>query len=421
LSVPLVLALAASAPAIPIDISEAECTITGVTTFTMNNVSAQGGQHWVDFEWNATENRFDPVAHGKETIDSWLEHAIETAFTNPEAVDAADLDGDGDLDVVAVGPMIDTIAWWENVDGIGTLWTKRLIDTAFDYAHGVHSADLDGDGDLDVMSVGIWQDQVAWWENVNGDGGSWRKHVIDPFFDGACEIHAADVDNDDDIDVVAASTTSNDVSCWLNDGTGSYWTEIPIDTDFDDPTEVHCFDIDGDGDIDVLGAAAGDEMISWWENVGGSGTTWSEHVITIGYTFVMSSFAADVDGDGDLDVLGASGVFNEITWWENLGGLGIDWTAHVIDADFYSPRHVYADDIDQDGDIDVLAAGKVRNDVVWWVNEDGLGTSWTKRAIDEEFGGPACVITADIDDDGDPDVLSAGYSSNSLSWWEAVR
>ncbi len=67
-------------------------------------------------------------------------------------------------------------------------------------------------------------------------------------------------------------------------------------------------------------------------------------------------FAADVDGDGDTDVLGAAAIADDIAWWENTAGDGTAWTEHTVDGAFDGGYSVYATDLDGDGDTDVLAA-----------------------------------------------------------------
>jgi len=75
--------------------------------------------------------------------------------------------------------------------------------------------------------------------------------------------------------------------------------------------------VDGDGDLDVLGAAVDADDITWWENTAGDGTAWTEHIVDGTFDGAYSVYAADVDGDGDLDVLGAAQGDDDIAWWES--------------------------------------------------------------------------------------------------------
>ena len=127
-------------------------------------------------------------------------------------------------------------------------------------------------------------------------------------------------------------------------------------------TSVAIADLDGDGDMDVLGAANGADDITWWENDGSESFT--EHTIDGSFNGASSVYAADVDGDGDMDVLGAAFDADDITWWENDGSES--FTEHTIDGDFNGAISVYATDLDNDGDMDVLGAARVADDITWW-------------------------------------------------------
>jgi len=74
-------------------------------------------------------------------------NTVEGDFDYAYCVRAADINGDGHMDILACGYEADTVAWWEN-DGTGSLWTIHTIDDAFQGPTCVEAADIDGDGDL---------------------------------------------------------------------------------------------------------------------------------------------------------------------------------------------------------------------------------------------------------------------------------
>ncbi len=175
-------------------------------------------------------------------------------------------------------------------------------------------------------------------------------------------------------------------------------------------------DVDGDGDSDVLGA--GGDNINWWENTAGDASAWTERTIDSDFIGTVSVFAADVDGDGDTDVLGAARDSNDIAWWENTAGDGSLWTEHPIAGNFDGAHWVHAADVDGDGDTDVLGAAYYANTVAWWENTLGNGSVWTEYTIDAAFGNARSVLAADVDGDGDTDVLGAAQTGNQIAWWE---
>jgi len=134
---------------------------------------------------------------------------------------------------------------------------------------------------------------------------------------------------------------------------------------------VYAADLDGDGDLDVLSASFSDNRIAWYENDGGADPTFTPHVITTEALWAMSVYAADLDGDGDLDVLSASYKDNKIAWYENDGGENPTFThneGHEITTDAAGAQSVYAADLDGDGDLDVLSASVDDGKIAWYEN-----------------------------------------------------
>ena len=130
-----------------------------------------------------------------------------------------------------------------------------------------------------------------------------------------------------------------------------------VQTDVITPSDVYAADLDGDGDIDILSASEGDAKIAWYENTDGAGTFGPPHVITT--SWASSVYAADLDGDGDNDVLSAG------AWYENLGSpaqpgdANMDGEVNFADFTILANNFgrdadvVFADgDFDEDGDVD---------------------------------------------------------------------
>ena len=95
------------------------------------------------------------------------QQAITTAAEDASSVYAADLNGDGFLDVISASAHDDKIAWYQN-DGTGAFGPQQIISTLADSAESVFATDLDGDNDLDVLSASSLDDKIAWYENLGG-------------------------------------------------------------------------------------------------------------------------------------------------------------------------------------------------------------------------------------------------------------
>ncbi len=357
---------------------------------------------------------------GSLTLLPSLEHIVDGEFHSTRSVHSEDLDGDGDLDVLGAAFNDDDIAWWENMDGSGTIWTEHNIAPNFDGAYSVYSQDIDDDGDMDVLGAAMNGGAITWWKNEDGLGTIWTEHTVTWSFYGAASVYAEDIDGDGDMDILGAAVHSDEFAWWENaNGLGTSWIEHSIEKYLDSPRSVYSEDINGDGYLDVLGADAMADDIIWWENTDGSGTSWIKHTVNGDFDGAWSVYSEDINGDGYMDILGAAAYSDEITWWENSDtGQGIYWTEHTVDGDFDGAYSVYSKDIDSDGDMDILGAAYEDGKILWWENLDGSGTSWIEHSVDGDFNGAWSVYSADINNDGNQDILGASAGDHDIAWWD---
>jgi hypothetical protein len=312
------------------------------------------------------------------------------------------------------------IAWYENVNGDGSSWTKRVILSAA-LGRAATAADFDGDLDIDVLSAA--GDVVRWHENDGASPPAWTHHTIAGVLSPS-DVWAGDIDGDGHIDAVSSSVTSDRITWHENvNGDGSTWTAHTITSSLDAVQAVDGADVDGDGDMDVLGVAGGntENKVTWYEN----GNGWAEYKISSFlpnyYVQLASVHAVDIDGDTDMDVL-ASGAQpfsspGRVWLWRNVATTGDppSWSMTTIDT--AQGDAVFAADLDGDGDQDVMKTHRTNDDVSWYENLNGLGTSWSKTTIGTADGGRD-VFASDVDGDGDFDILAAAANADSVAWFE---
>jgi hypothetical protein len=359
-----------------------------------------------------------------------VEHVVHGTYTRANSAIPADIDGDGDTDVLGAAgryapPYFFTgrVDWWENVDGAGTVWIRYTVDDNFVSAPSVDAADIDGDEDIDVVGTARGSvNFLVWWENSDGSGITWIEHDVSNLLQDGNSVYAADIDGDEDIDIVATDPSYNDVVWFENaDGTGSAWTHHEVDGGFGGAESAYSVDMDEDDDMDVLAAAYSADDITWWENIDGVGGSWVEHTVDGFFDGARSVYAADVDGDEDMDVMGAAWLGSEIAWWENTDGSGTNWAEHSVSGFFYGASSVVAADIDGDEDIDIAGTAFYADDMTWWENIDGTGTNFVQRLVEGDFDEARDVSVGDMDSDGDVDVLGAAHAAGDIIWWDVTR
>jgi Secretion system C-terminal sorting domain/FG-GAP-like repeat len=347
------------------------------------------------------------------------EHTITIKSAAARSVYTADIDGDGDMDVLSASTIDNKIAWYENLDGLGNFSTQQVITTNALGARSVYAEDIDGDMDMDVVSASAIDAKVAWYENTDGQGNFGAQQIITTDADGAKSVYVTDIDGDGDMDVLSASFVDNKIAWYENiDGLGNFGSQQIVTTNADRASSVYAVDLDGDGDKDVVSASSGDNKIAWYENLDGLGNFGAQQTITSIAVEARSVYATDIDGDGDMDVLSASGTDSKVAWYENLDGLGSFGSQQVISTKGNFPLSVYAEDIDGDGDMDVLSASTIDSKLAWYENTDGQGNFGPQQVISTNADGVQWVYASDIDDDGDVDVLSASFTDDKIAWHE---
>ncbi len=347
----------------------------------------------------------------------WTGHTIDNDWSFGSSVFAIDLDNDGDVDVLATGANEPGLSWWRN-DG-NQSFDKRYIGSLHQ-AYSVYAIDLNDDSTVDILGASYNYDDIIWWRNNGANPPTFTRDTIDANFNGVSCVFAADIDGDSTVDVLGAAYDADDICWWKNSG-GSDPTFIKntIDANFDGAHSVYAIDLDKDGDVDVLGAAIVADDITWWENLNGSGTSWTKRTIAANFNGAFDVYAIDINGDSAVDVLGAGNIADSICWWENMGGDPLTFTKHTIAANFDGASSVFAIDIDDDGDVDVLGAAQGADRITWWENLDGSGTSWDEHIIQNNFNGAYDVFAIDMDNDSDIDVLGVASLADSICWWES--
>ena len=192
---------------------------------------------------------------------------------------------------------------------------------------------MDNDGDLDIIAA-INEDRIVWYKNINGLGSFGPAQIVSKLFSDVYDIHVSDADGDGEMDVYAAFTqvvdpnsTDNRLVWYENmTGEGDFGEEIIITQNINVPSALNSADFDGDGDLDVISCSLRGGKIAWFENSNGIGDFSIEHIILEDDLGLSDLALADIDNDGDIDVFSTTREWessndNKVSWYENVNGI----------------------------------------------------------------------------------------------------
>ena len=334
---------------------------------------------------------------------------------------AADLDGDGRLDLVAASSNDNAVSWFRNegisnesyVEGDLTpqFSIKKQITWSSLGSRIVTVADVDADGDIDVIGASYYDSSLRWFEN---DGtGEFTPHLISSAVNEGQGVFVADLDNDGTVDVVSASSGDNTIAVFWNLGNGTFCEiKTVVDDDAIGARTAIAVDLNGDGWLDIASASKDDDTVAWYPN-DGKGVFTQKLIVSQGNHSLgaYSLVAEDVDGDGHQDLVVASNGNDAVTLWRNDGYGNFTRTLIYDQADFV--LSVTAVDFDRDGDIDVASASFFDGYINWYENVDGEGYEWENHTIYIGLSGHY-VSNADLDGDGDNDLIAVDHGQNSV-------
>ena len=318
------------------------------------------------------------------------------------SVDVADIDDDGDLDILSASQNDDKVAWYEN-DGNQNFSTS-FISTTAERAAFVYATDLDLDGDTDVVSAsyyindgsgGLAYSEIRWHKN---DGAQNFEEILIDAPNPINDFQLADIDGDNDLDFVYTFGWSYSVF-WVENDNGQNFTTNMIYLDSPGSgSEVFPVDFDNDNDMDIL--SIGSTGLNYHQNDGLQNFTVSQ--LTPGLTSAYDAQVTDLDLDGDLDILFSYGNPGTIRWYRNNGN---DNFLNLSISSSIGANNFYPVDIDEDGDMDVLAASN--SNLIWHERPNFTDEDWDGFPIDTDCDDTNAMVNPDA-----VEILNNGLDDN---------
>lgn len=378
---------------------------------------------------------------------SFIKHSINASTgNNPYAIDSGQLSRDligGEYynDIVIGTDGGNTVEYYKN-NGNGTFssGTTLVANAPNDllYVEGIHIADINDDGDNDILATSFGNDNLVWFENT-GSGTFEDAVTISSSIDGAGTVITGNIDNDInnylDIVVIAFGPDGDtDSVIWMagnGDGTFGAFQYIVPETAGNGPGDVHLADFDGDGDLDAVVAFNETGDVEIYDNrfIPDGSVSFVKYTNTVstGNDYLFDIAFADVDNDMDLDIIkadigGAGDVSYIIADDLPTDGVNTTFTELLISTGTSISRPASASiaDLDNDTNNDVVStnAGTAGSDVEWFESTDVGGVFETEAEIDDSQQFVYSQTINDFDNDGDLDIATISYNQHDVNWFE---
>jgi len=351
----------------------------------------------------------------QDDVTSWHENTGGLAFGPPQNLHenmkgwdfliSGDITGDGITDLVMVSTARDQVAYSEHL-GNGLFLETRELTQSKHTPRSMAQVDMNGDGLPDLLLTSLEDDKISYYQN-QGDGNYGEQIVITNYAHGVVYTEATDFDGDGDLDIYwYASRTNNLRVFWLeNTGDLNFTNNFLYEgSGFDRRILV---DYDQDGDMDFVKNETGTpQIMKLFENTGDGQFTEHENVLVDNSASYNVFDTMDFDNDGDIDILGTAFNPYRIGWFENLGDNQIS-QFQIFDTLPHNTGSVKLIDLDMDGDLDIISI-KISNQY-----NHGIGVHLNQGG--ETFTDPSFIFSStmsiihfdavDINNDGLADIF----------------
>jgi uncharacterized repeat protein (TIGR01451 family) len=320
----------------------------------------------------------------------------------PHTVDLSDFDGDGHLDLVVASRS--GLGFYRNANGDGIFDEAVILGMEETVAC---AADVNGDGAMDVVASRENNNGIYWF--TNSGEASFGNPLLVAADVSATELYAADLDADGDKDLYFVTADGLLFVSQNTDGAGAFAPPFEV-ASLVELAYAKALDIDADGDLDLVFSSRVANEVDVCLAEGG----WFAPQIQLSVSGHGTS--TDLDNDGHSDLMVANTASGQVSWQRNsIDQVGFQ-TPSMLDQAFNAPEYVTASDLDGDGDRDALVSSNSLMELAWYENTDGLGAFGPRQTVC--YGVPVTAIaTGDVDHDGDEDLFVASGDLNKVIWY----
>jgi hypothetical protein len=335
-----------------------------------------------------------------------VSHNLANSNSPARSLRAADMNRDGHLDIVA--DLGSTLRIFHNNGASPPSFSPQNIPTELLHLDVIVTGDLNGDNQPDVLVGDSNDDTLFLYLQENG---SYTGYPVPDAGYGVVACVSGDLDSDGHQDLVLANYTDDTVLALMNNGTVvPAFTTVALSQSIGGPLDLKLADMDQDGDLDVVVAAFEDQEIVVLHNLGGSLPLVQRETLHTGAEGLWSLDVSDMDGDGDQDVLSAHKLTSNVWMHTSSGGSEPEFLSQVIAEGILFVEEVYHGDTNHDGLPDIVVPSRTDHEILGYsgfvidCNNNGVA-DWCD--IDEG-------TSSDCNGNGRPDECETDCNGNGL-------
>lgn len=340
---------------------------------------------------------------------NFVEHLVGTQADGPHFVGIADLDNDGDMDLVSSSDADSDLRLYFNNGN--EVFTDNILTWVS--ASNLLFVDFEHDGDKDIFTTCGADGTISWFRNL-GAGVFNTGILYNENSPRSTYLVMADIDNDNDLDIISAKNQGGSNLTWHENDSFNQFAAQQLIASNTNVERLAAIDMNNDNYPEIVTVSNG--SVKWYAN--NAGNISSTGTTIDNTTSAKTVCVADINNDGFQDiVVGSWDFMKPLAWYQNNNGTGFG-TFRLISNQFALIHDVKAGDMDGDGDLDIVGSDDFGGNKIVWFANNGSGTFGVLRTVKNGISSAHGIDLGDIDGDGDLDVAACGYANDQVLWYE---
>ncbi|QNM86919.1 T9SS type A sorting domain-containing protein [Polaribacter pectinis] len=325
------------------------------------------------------------------------------------ALAAADLNNDGYKEIIVGSYYDNTIMFYKNINGDIQYFQRQLLiqnpNTNYYSDFDIYCEDVDSDGLIDIAVTHSNSGKISWYKNLgdyNFDGERAIAVINKPK-----SLVVGDIDNDGDNDFIVGSEDVDKITLLLNNSLAVFNEQVIISNTNYAVNKVKLYDLDKNGYLDVIGGQENGN-IYWSKNIDGVNFSSAQFITGAaddGYGFDF----LDVNGDSYDDIIFSSNYDDNLKYLLNINGNSFS-SESIIDSSLSDPYNLLVKDFDHDGLKDIIVSTTSDDKIGWYKNNNGSFSSIIQ--ITNNVNNPKYFLIEDLDNDNSLEIITSSYQSN---------